>query len=291
MISGSNKATRAAQLQIKSNRLRELALSIIYQAQSGHPGSSFSISEILTVLFYQVMRHDPKNPSWVDRDRFILSKGHAAPMLYSILSDLGYFPEVELATFRQVGSLLQGHPCRTRTPGVETSGSLGQGLSVGCGLAYAAKLLDNRDYKVYVLMGDGEIGEGQIWEAALFAQHYKLDNLIAIIDRNSLQYTGDTEHVMALEPLALKWQAFGWKVDEVMNGHDTSLLMESFEQLADQVGKPKLVIAHTIKGKGVSFMEGDNAWHGTAPNEKQYLAAKQELEEQTRQLERLSDAE
>lgn len=269
----------ASRLEGKSTELRRHVITMIYEAKSGHPGGSLSATEIMAVLFYSVLRQRPQDPLWPDRDRFILSKGHAAPILYAVLADLGYFPSSELRTFRQIGSRLQGHPCRTRTPGVEASGSLGHGLSIGCGLAYAAKKLDHRDSAVYVLLGDGELNEGQVWEAAMFAHHYGLDNLIAIVDRNGLQFVGLTEAVLALEPLAAKWKAFGWDVEEVLNGHDIPALLDAFDRLRADSGRPKVIIANTIKGKGVSFMENDVDWHGTAPNDEQFAAALRELEE------------
>jgi transketolase len=265
-------------LQAKARELRIQVLTMIYQAKSGHPGGSLSVTEIMTVLFYHVLRQRPQNPQWPDRDRFILSKGHAAPMLYAVLADLGYFPASELATLRQIDSRLQGHPCRTRTPGVEASGSLGHGLSIGCGLAYAAKKLDYRNNSIYVLLGDGELNEGQVWEAAMFAHHCELDNLIAIVDRNGFQFVGPTEKVLALEPLSSKWKAFGWHVEEVRNGHDIAALLDAFNHVRNKDGKPKVIIANTVKGKGVSFMENSVEWHGIAPSEEQFVAALQELE-------------
>jgi transketolase len=252
---------------------------MIYQAASGHPGGSLSAAELVTLLFYHVMRHDPQEPQRPGRDRFILSKGHAAPILYAALADLGYLRTDELATLRQLGSRLQGHPCRTKTPGVEASGSLGQGLSIGCGLAFAAKKLDRHGARVYVLLGDGDLNEGQTWEAAMFARHQGLDNLVAVIDRNGLQYVGPTEEVLALEPLAAKWESFGWHVVEVADGHDVAALLEAFDEALAVSGKPAVLIAHTVKGKGVSFMEHQLGWHGAAPDAAQYAAAMRELGE------------
>lgn len=251
---------------------------MIYRARSGHPGSSLSAVEIMTVLLYHEIRHDPQNPEWPNRDRFILSKGHAAPVLYAILADQGYFQSDDLDSFRTIGCHLQGHPSHKSTPGVEaTTGSLGQGLSIGCGLAYAIKYLNRSDNRVYVLLGDGELDEGQIWEAAMFASHYNLDNLIALVDRNNFQYVGKTESVMALEPLADKWCAFGWHVEEVDNGNDVGALLIALEN-CKEVLKPKLILAKTIKGKGVSFMENTSFWHGKAPNKDEFERAMAELE-------------
>lgn len=265
-------------LQAKTRELRIKVLQMIYQAKSGHPGGSFSATEIMTVLYYHVLRHNAKNPMWIDRDRFILSKAHAAPILYAILADMGYFASNELRTLRQIGSLLQGHPSRTLTPGVEASGSLGQGLSIGCGIAYAAKMLDHRDFLTYILLGDGELNEGQVWEAAMFASHYKLDNIVAIVDKNGFQFVGPTKEILDLEPLTCKWKAFGWHVEEVENGHDIVALVNAFNYLHDMKGKPKVLIAKTIKGKGVSFMENKVEWHGIAPNDRQFFDALRELE-------------
>jgi transketolase len=262
----------------KSRKLRIDVLKMIYDARSGHPGSSFSAIEIITTLFYHILRFEPNNYDSPDRDIFILSKGHAVPVLYAVFSDLGIISKKELKNLRKINSRLQGHPCRTRTPGVETSGSLGHGLSIGCGIAYAASRLDSRDQKIFVLLGDGELHEGQIWEAAMFASHYKLNNLIAIVDRNGLQFVGSTEEIIALEPLADKWKAFGWNVLIADNGHDIKRLINTFELAISECLKPTIIIAKTVKGKGVSFMENNIAWHGTAPNKEQYISALEELE-------------
>ena len=275
----ANNATSEKKLRLKANQLRVEVLNMIYEAQTGHLGGSFSAVEILTVLYYHILRRNSKDSSSDIEDRFILSKGHAAPILYAILADLEYFPREELRRFRQIGSLLQGHPCRTKTPGIEASGSLGQGLSIGCGLAYSGKYLDKNDSLIYVLLGDGELNEGQIWEAAMFAAHYKLNNLIAIVDRNHLQYIGNTESVLSVEPLIDKWKAFGWYVRHIPDGHNISSLLNSFRKTLKVEDKPTVLIAETIKGKGVSFMENNPDWHGTAPNKEQFLWALQELEE------------
>jgi transketolase len=222
------------------------------------------------------MRHDPKNPQWPDRDRFVLSKGHAAPILYAALAECGYFPVEELSTLRKLDSRLQGHTDRTLTPGVEMSaGSLGQGLSYGIGMALAGRL-DKRDYQVYVLLGDGECEEGQVWEAAMFAPHHKVDRLTAIVDHNDLQLDGRVCDIMGIEPLADKWRAFNWHVLEI-NGHDIKEILQAFKKAGDVKGKPTVIIAHTIKGKGVSFMEGNVDFHGKAPNPQETEQALKEL--------------
>lgn len=244
-----------------------------FEAKSGHPGGSLSAADIITALFFYKMHYDPKNPKWPERDRFILSKGHAAPALYAALALAGFFPEEELLTLRKPGSRLQGHPS-VSTPGIEIcTGSLGQGLSVANGIALAGKL-DKKDYHVYVLMGDGEIQEGCVWEAAMSSSQYKLDNLTAIIDRNRIQQTGNTEDIMGLEPLKDKWKAFCWHVMEI-NGHDFSSIINALNIVSD---KPKVIIANTIKGKGVSFMENRAVWHGVAPNQEESRKAMEELE-------------
>ncbi len=243
-----------------------------FEVKSGHPGGSLSAAEIITALFFYKMRYDPKNPKLPERDRFILSKGHAAPALYAALAMAGFFPEEELLTLRKPGSRLQGHPSIS-TPGIEIcTGSLGQGLSVANGIALAGKL-DKKDYHVYVLMGDGEIQEGCVWEAAMSSSQYKLNNLTAIIDRNRIQQTGNTEDIMGLEPLKDKWKAFGWHVMET-NGHDFSGIINALNVVSD---KPKVIIANTIKGKGVSFMENRAGWHGVAPNQEEFRKALEEL--------------
>jgi transketolase len=249
---------------------------MIGKAGSGHPGGSLSAAEIITALFLKVLRHDPANPRWAERDRFILSKGHAAPILYAALAERGYFPVEELATLRILGSCLQGHCDTTATRGVEmSSGSLGQGLSFGIGVALAGRL-DARDYRVYVLLGDGECDEGQVWEAAMASAHFKLDNLVAIVDHNELQIDGWNRDIMNLEPLAEKWKAFGWHTIEV-NGHDLSQLITAFDEAKRVKGKPTVIIAHTIKGKGVSFMENNVDFHGKAPTLVEMEKALEEL--------------
>lgn len=281
MTSEHDNSTLVAHLEAKARTLRLLAIEMIYRAGSGHPGGSLSAAEIVAVVYYRLLRHNPRRPHWPERDRFILSKGHAAPIVYAALADQGYFAKEELLTLRQVGSMLQGHPCRS-TPGIEASGSLGHGLSIACGICYAAQKLDSNDQSAYVLLGDGELGEGQVWEAAMFASHNGLENLIAIVDRNGLQHVGATEEVLRLEPLAEKWIAFGWHVEEVFDGHDIGSLLRAFARARAVRGRPKVIIARTVKGKGVSFMENDLAWHGTAPDAGQFVAALRELSKNRR---------
>jgi transketolase len=259
-----------------AKKLRRHVITMIGKAGSGHPGGSLSAAEIVTALYFKVLRHDPANPRWAERDRFILSKGHAAPILYAALAERGYFPGEELATLRTLGSCLQGHCDMTATRGVEmSSGSLGQGLSFGIGIALAGRL-DARDYRVYVLLGDGECDEGQVWEAAMASAHFKLDNLVAIVDHNELQIDGWNRDVMNLEPLPEKWKAFGWYPIEV-NGHDLSQLIAAFDEAKRVRGKPTAIIAHTIKGKGVSFMENNVDFHGKAPTPAEMEKALEEL--------------
>ncbi|NMJ86721.1 MAG: transketolase [Thaumarchaeota archaeon] len=246
-----------------SKNTRKLILETVTEAGSGHPGGSLSAVEILVTLYFYKMKHDPKNPSWKDRDRFILSKGHASPLMFSILAQTGYFPIEELKTYRKINSRLQGHS-DYRTPGVEYSGgSLGVGLSIAVGMALAAKL-DNKSCRIYALLGDGELQEGQVWEAALTAAKYKLDNLTAIIDRNGVQQDGLTEQVMPLEPLAAKWKAFNWNVLQI-DGYNFEQIINSLENAENTINRPTVIIAHTTKGKGISFMEWSPEWHGKAP--------------------------
>jgi len=256
--------------------LRRHIVEMTSIAGSGHPGGSLSSVEIVTALYFRVLRHRPSEPEWPDRDRFILSKGHAAPLLYAVLAESGYLPGSELCTLRKIDSRLQGHPDRTCTSGVEaTCGSLGQGLSFGVGVALAGRL-DAKSYRVYVLMGDGECDEGQVWEAAMAAAHFKLDNLVGIVDHNGLQIDGWNRDVMNLEPLPDKWRAFGWNVIEV-DGHDLSQLLSAYEQAERVKGQPTMIIAHTVKGKGVSFMENNVDFHGKTPNREETEQALREL--------------
>ena len=255
--------------------LRRDAIEAIYQAGSGHPGGSLSEMDILVTLYFDVLRHDPVNPGWPDRDRFILSKGHACPGLYAVLASRGYFPREELWKFRKTGAMLQGH-AHPGTPGVEmNSGSLGQGLSFAIGAALAARL-SNKRYNVYALLGDGECDEGQIWEAAMSASHYRLGNLIAIVDRNRIQNDRFTDDVMRLEPLASKWRAFGWRVLEV-DGHNMRQIRDVLRQAGRTRNRPTMVLARTIKGRGVSIMENNPDFHGRAPNREEYEQAMKEL--------------
>ncbi len=267
-------------LEEKANIIRKHILEMIYIAGSGHVGGSLSCADILTVLYFHIMRHDPSNPKWKYRDIFILSKGHAAPALYATLAESEYFPTEELNTLRKFGSRLQGHPDAKLLPGIEiSSGSLGQVLSIASGIALNAKL-EKKDFKVYVLLGDGELDEGQIWEAALFGSKYKLNNLVAIIDRNRYQIDGETEDVMPLESLDEKWRSFGWDV-HCCDGNDIKDLVVTFDNNVfnkSKVDKPVVIIANTVKGAGVSYMENNNSWHGKAPNKQEYDLAMKGLE-------------
>ena len=266
-----------AEMEAIAKRLRRHIITMTGKAGSGHPGGSLSAVEILTALYFKVLRHKPSDPQWPDRDRFILSKGHAAPLLYATLAECGYFPVEELPTLRQMDSRLQGHTDRTITPGVEMSaGALGQGLSFGIGTALAGRL-DEQNYRVYVLLGDGECDEGQVWEAAMAAAHFKVDNLAAVVDNNGQQIDGWNRDVMNLDPFPRKWETFGWKVIEV-DGHSIPQLLDAFERAKQIKGQPTVIIAHTIKGKGVSFMENNPDFHGTAPNAIEVDLALKELE-------------
>ncbi len=256
--------------------IRKDILTMIAQGGSGHPGGSLSAVEILSSLYFKVMQHDPGDPKWSLRDKFILSKAHACPVLYVHLAHCGYFPRTELATFRKIDSRLQGH-AHIKTPGVEMSGgSLGQGLSFGLGSALSARL-DKKQTRVYVLLGDGECDEGQIWEAAMAATHYNVDNLVAIVDRNGIQNDTWTKDVMNLEPLPDKWRAFGWNTMEI-DGHNFTEVLASLEEAKAVKGKPTAIIASTLKGKGVSFMENNPDFHGKAPNPEQLQQALSELD-------------
>ncbi len=265
------------QMEAIAKKLRRHIISMTGKAGSGHPGGSLSAVEIVTALYFSVLRHNPKDPQWPDRDRFILSKGHVAPLLYAALAECGYFPVEELSTLRQLDSRLQGHTDRKVTPGVEMSaGSLGQGLSFAVGVALAGRL-NLQEYEVYALLGDGECDEGQVWEAAMAASHFKVDNLVAIVDNNGQQIDGWNRDVMNLEPFNKKWQAFGWHVIEV-DGHDFTQLIDAFNQAKLVKGQPAVIIAHTIKGKGVSFMENNPDFHGKAPTAAEVAIALKELE-------------
>lgn len=265
------------ELEAKAKEVRKGIIEAVYSNQSGHPGGSLSIADILTVLYFKEMKIDPQNPNWEERDRFILSKGHCAPALYSTLAHCGYFEIEELKTFRSSNSRLQGHPDRKHIPGVDmTTGSLGQGLSCANGIAIAAKH-DQKEYRVYCVLGDGEIEEGQIWEAAMTAAKYKLDNLCVIVDNNNLQIDGTIEEVMSSYPIDEKFRSFGFQVIKI-DGHDIDEIIKALEVARNVKGKPTCIIAKTIKGKGVSFMENQVGWHGKAPNAEQYQQAMKELE-------------
>ncbi|MCU0859764.1 MAG: transketolase [Thermoplasmata archaeon] len=259
-----------------ARKVRLHSIKMIYDAGSGHPGGSLSSADILTALYFHIMKHDPKKPDWADRDRFVLSKGHGAPALYAVLAEAGYFEVEELCTLRKMGSRLQGHPCMGKTPGIEMStGSLGHGLAAGNGMALAARL-DRKLYRIYVLLGDGEMDVGETWEAAMLASHYKLDNVTAFIDRNRLQLDGPTEKIMSIEPLADKWKAFGWHVIEI-NGHAMKEIIHATNEAKGVKGRPTVIICHTVKGKGVSYMEGNLHFHGKAPSDSEYEQAMKEL--------------
>ncbi|MBP3318773.1 MAG: transketolase [Ruminiclostridium sp.] len=263
-------------LLAQCRQLRQDVLEMIHAAGSGHPGGSLSAVEILTALYFNVMQVDPQNPNDPDRDRFILSKGHAAPILYAVLARKGYFDPAILPTLRSLGSPLQGHPHMELLPGLDcSSGSLGQGLSIANGLALAARQ-QNKSYRTYCLMGDGEVQEGQVWEAAMTAAHFGLDNVCAIVDNNGVQLDGVTAEIMGVEPLGEKFRAFGWHVIDC-DGHDLTALLAAFQEAAQTKGKPTAIIAKTVKGKGVSFMENLCAWHGKAPNQDELAAALAEI--------------
>lgn len=261
-----------AQLKQKANKIREDIIEEVYHAKSGHPGGSLSVADIVTVLYFREMNIRPENPTWEERDRFVLSKGHCSPALYSCLANRGYFPVEDLKTFRNINSYLQGHPDKNKVPGVDmTTGSLGQGLSCANGMAIAGKM-NQKNYRVYCVLGDGEIEEGQVWEAAMAANQYKLDNLCVIIDNNNLQIDGTIEEVMSSYPIDEKFRSFGFEVIHI-DGHDIDEIIKAFEVARNIKGKPTCIIAKTIKGKGVDFMENQATWHGKAPNEEQYNQA------------------
>jgi transketolase len=264
------------ELEKKAKQVRRLIIQMLSKAGSGHPGGSLSSTDLITALYFTVLRHNSKEPQWPDRDRFHMSKGHCCPLWYAVLAESGYFPIDKLWTLRQLGSILQGHPDR-RTPGVDVaSGSLGQGLSVGLGMSLAAKI-DKKDYRVYVLLGDGEIQEGNIWEAAMACAHYKCDNLCAILDYNGFQIDGKTTEIMNLEPVVEKWRSFGWYTIEI-DGHNMRQILAAYDEAGTVKEKPAIIIAHTIKGKGVSFMENVVDFHGRAPTKEEAEKALKELE-------------
>lgn len=264
-----------AELENIANKLRLHVVEMTYEAGSGHPGGSLSAADLMAALYFRVMRHDPSNPQWEDRDRFVLSKGHVAPVLYAALAEAGYFPVEDLLSLRKLGSPLQGHPVRGKVPGVEMStGSLGQGLSMACGIALAGKM-DGKDYMTYCLLGDGELQSGQNWEAAMFARQAGLSRLVAIVDRNHLQISGNTESVVGLEPLPEKWKSFGWNVI-IIKGHSMRQILEALGR-AQGSSRPTAIIMDTVKGKGVSFMENNAGFHGKACNADEYAKAVSEL--------------
>jgi len=265
-----------AELGGKASTLRLNVIRMVGVGQKGHLGGSCSLSEIVTVLYFHRMKHDPKNPKWKDRDRFLLSKGHAALIQYAALAESGYFPKEEMDKVKQIGAMLQGHPEMKTTPGIEgNTGSLGQGLSIACGMAAGLKV-DKKDNKVYCIIGDGEIAEGQIWEAAMTASYYKLDNLIVFLDKNNLQATGTISDRYNTNPLIDKWKAFGWHVAEV-DGHNVKDIINILEEVDQVADKPKIIIAHTVKGKGISFAENVVAYHNGELTKEQYDLAYSEL--------------
>ncbi len=269
--------TSTHELYAKAQQIRRLLLDMVFRAKAGHTGSSLSNTDILVTLYYAVMRNDPKDPGWPDRDRFVLSKGHGVESLYCILADRGFFALDELQTFCQFGSRLIGHP-NNKVPGIEVNtGALGHGLAMGVGMAKALQM-DNASSRVFVLLGDGELAEGSVWEAAMAAAHFRLANLTAIVDRNRLQITGDTEAVMAVEPLTEKWYSFGWQTVEI-DGHDHGQLLDVLAADAE-AAQPRVVIAHTTKGRGVSYMENDPHWHHGVPDAEQFRQACLEIEQE-----------
>lgn len=277
------------ELQKRANEVRKGIVTSVHSAKAGHPGGSLSAADMFTYLYFEEMNIDPKNPKWEDRDRFVLSKGHTAPGLYSVLANRGYFPVEDLTTLRKLGSYLQGHPCMQETPGVDmSSGSLGQGISAAVGMALAAKM-DNKDYRVYTLLGDGEIQEGQVWEASMFAGAHKLDNLVVIVDNNGLQIDGKVEDVCSVYPIDKKFEAFNFKTINI-NGHDFDEIRKALDEAKATKGMPTAIIMHTVKGKGVSFMEDNAGWHGKAPNDEEYATAMADLDKISEQLEKAGEA-
>ena len=265
------------ELQKKANEVRKGIVTAVHSAKAGHPGGSLSAADIYTYLYFEEMNIDPANPKKEDRDRFVLSKGHTAPGLYSVLANRGFFPVEDLTTLRKLGSYLQGHPDMKHIPGVDmSSGSLGQGISAAVGMALGAKMSD-KDFRVYTLLGDGEIQEGQVWEASMFAGHRKLDNLVVIVDNNGLQIDGKIDDVCSPYPIDKKFEAFNFHVINV-DAHDFDALRSAFKEARETKGMPTAIIAHSLKGKGVSFMEGSAGWHGKAPNDEEYAVAMADLE-------------
>ncbi len=273
-------------LNLTAYNIRKNAVSAVFHAGSGHPGGSLSIADIMAVLYFDEMRIDPQNPDWADRDRLVLSKGHCAPALYATLAERGYIPKEDLKTLRKTASYLEGHPDKKKIKGVDmSSGSLGQGISAANGMALAGKI-DNKDYRVYTILGDGEIQEGQVWEAAMFAAHYKLDNLVAFVDHNGLQIDGPITEVMSPEPITNKFEAFGWHVISI-DAHDVETIKNALDEARTVKGKPTVIVANSTKGKGVSFMENNVSWHGAAPNAEQYAVAEAELDAKIKELEEI----
>ncbi len=272
------------QLQINACKVRMGIIEGTHGAKAGHPGGSLSAADLFTYLYFKEMKIDPANPKWEDRDRFVLSKGHTAPGLYATLANRGFFPVEDLPTLRHLGSYLQGHPNMNTVPGVDMStGSLGQGISAACGMALAAKKM-GKDVRVYTLLGDGEIQEGQVWEACMFAAHYKLDNLVVIVDNNGLQIDGPVAEVMSPYPIAEKLEAFGFEVARI-DGHDFAAMEETFAKARATKGKPFAIVMKTTKGKDVSYMENQASWHGKAPNDQEYAVAMAELKQKLAELE------
>ena len=267
-----------ASLAVTANEIRKSIIRAVHSAKSGHPGGSLSAADIFTYLYFEEMNIDPAEPKKADRDRFVLSKGHVAPAYYSTLAERGFFPKEDLTTLRKIDSILQGHPDMKKIPGVDmSSGSLGQGISTAVGMAIAAQLT-GADYRVYTLLGDGEIQEGQVWEAAMMAGHRKLDNLVVIVDNNGLQIDGNVADVCSPYPIADKFAAFNFNVVEI-DGHDFDQIADAFKQAKECKGKPTAIVAKTVKGKGVSFMENQASWHGSAPNDEQFEVAMKDLEQ------------
>ena len=272
------------QLEIAATKVRMGVIEGVHSAKAGHPGGSLSIADTLTYLYMHRMNVCPEEPEMPSRDRLVLSKGHTAPALYAVLAQRGFFPVEELKTLRKIGSRLQGHPVRGKTPGVDMStGSLGQGISAACGMALSGKISCDH-YKVYAILGDGEIQEGQVWEAAMFAAHYKLDNLVAVVDNNGLQIDGKVSDVMSPYPIDQKFEAFGWHVINI-DGHDFNQIEKAFNEAETVTGKPTVIIQKSVKGKGVSFMEDQVGWHGKAPNDEEYAKAMEELKAHLAELE------
>jgi len=270
------KTSNPVELAAIAKQMRREVIEMITEAKSGHPGGSLSATEIVVTLYMDVLRHDPANPKWKDRDRFILSKGHCCPILYAVMAECGYTPKDQLNTLRKLGSIYQGHPDVRFIPSLEAStGSLGEGLSLGLGMALAAKL-DKSPSRTYVVLGDGEIQEGQIWEAAMFGGFHHVDNIVAIVDHNKIQLDGFVAEIMSIEPLADKWRSFGWHVIDI-DGNDIEELQKAFAEAAETKNKPTCIIAETIKGKGVSFMENNPKFHGTAPTKEECALALKEL--------------